>query len=256
FDQPNLGNLAQSIMTAAAHDAIGASSYWETLTRVGNALSEAEGGRLEKLYHAGMEAVSTPLTVATGRPMAATVARGMDPTEKITGHWDTVNDALNNLVQNIPFYRKGVPSKIDIFTGEEKKLPAPWGASWLGPAAGIFTPGASSPVEKDPVWKLIQDSGAKIPNFRRPLGAQPQVTGAAPEPGEAPPVSLTDEEMNKLMIQFGKRKFDGNQTLRDFILEQSKDPQFKEATRTNKARMLEGWMRANNNGAFRELQAK
>jgi predicted transcriptional regulator len=111
------------------------------------------------------------------------------------------------------------------------------------------------PASTDPVIQEMQRVGAQFPNFRVNYGARADITGAAPEPGQAPPVNLTAQESEALIKRFASRKFDGEKTVREFLAEQIADPNYKNMPRQAKQQMFDQVLRGNNQQAFEEFKA-
>src|SRR5207244_1364543 len=135
-------------------------------------------------------------------------------------YYKAIDNFMDDVKSKIPILREGVPNRINPLTGEKERYPTPWGAGWLtAPIAGMLTPFESSPIFKDPVIKEMEAVGATFPNFQQAKGRQELISGAAPEPGQAPPINLTDAEQEDFLKIYGTRKFDGEKTLREIMQE-------------------------------------
>jgi hypothetical protein len=260
FDQPSLENFAGSMLIASAH-AVSHEPYFEAWGRLAAAFQDPEKSGGQQLAQGLERLVETPATVATGGPVIATAARELDP------YYKSVDNLTDDIKQNIPILRENVPTRLNPLTGEKEMLPAPWGAGWLrnnnswwSKAARIgmaeINPAQSVPVSRDPVAQEMQNVGATFPNFKMSRGAKGPVSGAAPEPGQAPPVNLTAAESEQLIGIFANRKFDGEKTTREFLQERMADPAYADMPRVAKQKMFDSILRGNNAAAFRELKAK
>lgn len=264
FDQPSIENVAGSLTIASAQ-AIANEPFFESWGRFSRAMQDPEKSGLSNLGKALGDMALTPASVLTGGPVVATMARALDPFSK------SVDNVLDDIKQTIPLVRDGVPNALNPLTGEKNPLPAPWGAGWLRDYKGQwarYAEGAiaevqpmqfwESPVSTDPVIKEMLRVGAEFPNFRVNYGSQGDVSGAAQEPGKAPPVNLTAAEAEDFIKNhFSKRLPDDEKTVRELLLETINDPDWNdpENTRFNKKKTIESILRGNNAGAFQEFKA-